>query len=154
MPNWTEEDYAHLQARQKKKAPANAAPKKASSKSHEQTPRQKLQALGRLKAGTMNATEARFAQLLDQKKLVGEVLWWKFEAIKLILAPNTSLTVDFNVMMADGLLVMIDVKGAKAIFTDDARAKMKIAADCFPFVFRVAYPKPKKEGGGWHIEEI
>lgn len=149
MPNWTEEDFAQLQARQKKKASSKPAPK-----APEKTPQQKLQALGRLRAGTMNATEARFAQLLDQKKLVGEVLWWKFEAIKLMLAPNTSLTVDFAAMMADGLLVMIDVKGAKAIFTEDARAKMKVAADGFPFVFRVAYPKPKKEGGGWHIEEI
>ncbi|MEB6363050.1 hypothetical protein MXL72_22790, partial [Escherichia coli] len=38
--------------------------------------------------------------------------------------------------------------------SDDARVKMKVAADSYPFVFQVAYPKPKKLGGGWEIEEL
>ena len=47
---------------------------------------------------------------------------------------------------------MIDVKGSKAMVTDDARAKMKVAAELYPFVFKVAYPRAK--GEGWDIEEI
>ncbi|EFO5633532.1 hypothetical protein HOZ65_000097 [Escherichia coli] len=54
----------------------------------------------------------------------------------------------------NGQLVMVDVKGSKSVFTDDARVKMKVAADSYPFVFQVAYPKPKKLGGGWEIEEL
>lgn len=137
---FTEEDLKALQSRK-------AAPKQPTSKN-------KLQALGRLKAGEMNKTEARFAARLKLLEHGGDVLWWKFEAIKLIIAPNTSITVDFAVLPASGILTMIDVKGSKAIVTDDFRAKVKVAAAMFPFVFQVAYPKPKGEGDGWVIEEI
>ncbi|GKW21875.1 hypothetical protein PEC302107_36040 [Pectobacterium araliae] len=111
-------------------------------------------ALGRLKVGQMNKTEVAYSQHLEIMKRAGEVLWYRFEGVKLRLADNCFLTVDFAVMFSDRQLVMIDVKGSKAIFTDDARVKMKVAADSYPFVFRVAYPKPKKLGGGWEIEEL
>lgn len=113
-----------------------------------------MQAKGRLAKGTMNATETRYAAYLDQLRLAGEVLQWKFEAIKLQLAPDTTLTPDFMVMMADGSLEMHDVKGAKAIYTDDAKVKMKVAAKEFPFVFRVVFPVKKTDGGGWNIEVV
>ena len=142
--NWSEEDYQrHMERRSK---PAEAKPK--------QTATSKMQALGRLPKGTMNKTESTFAQHLDMEKLANKIFWYKFEGIKLMLAANTSITVDFAVMPANGVLEMIDVKGSKHIFTDDARAKMKVAAAMYPFVFKVAYPVPKKDGGGWHIEEI
>jgi len=56
--------------------------------------KQSLQALGRLPAGTMNKTEARYAQHLEQLMRAGDVLWWKFEGVKLRLADSTFLTVD------------------------------------------------------------
>ena len=142
---FTEEEFNQLQARQaKSKSPA---PKQSTSKA-------KLHALGRKKKGEMNATEAKFANYLRGLEIVGDILWWKHEGIKLQLADNTTLNVDFNVMYADGLLVMIDVKGAKAIIEEDAKVKMKVAAEQFPFVFRYAFPRQKKDGGGWIIEEI
>lgn len=144
--NWTEEDVKRHNERVK----TGRKPKAEKAV----TGTQKMQALGRLKTGQMNKTEARFSQYLDLQKHAGAVQWWKFEGIKLILAPNTSITVDFAVLPADGVLTMIDVKGSKAIFTDDAKAKMKIAAEMYPFVFKVVYPKPKGEGGGWVVEEI
>lgn len=110
----------------------------------------RLQALGRLKTGQMNKTESRFAQLLEAKRLAGEIQWWKFEGIKLRLADNTFLTVDFSVMAADGVLEMWEVKGG--YWQDDSRAKVKIAADMFPFRFFGAMPKKAKDGGGWDIE--
>lgn len=146
--NLSEEDYAALMARQEKRKKPAKAP--AASP----TGQERLQALGRMRSGEMNKTEAKFAQLLELQRHAGEVLWWKFEGIKLMLAKNTSLTVDFAVMFADGVLTMIDVKGSKAIFTDDARAKMKVAADMYPFVFRAAYPKTKSEGAGWAFEDF
>ena len=142
---FTEEEFNQLQARQaKSKSPA---PKQSTSKA-------KLHALGRKKKGEMNATEAKFANYLRGLEITGEILWWRHEGIKLQLADNTTLTVDFNVMMSDGLLVMIDVKGAKAIIEDDAKAKMKIAAGMYPFVFRYAFPRAQKDGGGWIFEDI
>ena len=113
-----------------------------------------LRALGRLKAGTMNKTEAAYAALLEAQKAAGEVAWYKFEAIKLRLADNTFLTVDFAVMLSEGLLEMHDVKGSKSIYMDDAKVKMKVAADMYPLVFKVAYPRLKRDGGGWLVEDV
>lgn len=137
MANWTEEDIERL----KQRKPAA-----------KQNGTQRMQALGRMKTGQMNKTEKRFAQMLELERYAGRVKWWKFEGIKLMLAKNTSLTVDFAVLPDTGILTMIDVKGSKAMVTDDARAKMKIAAELYPFVFKFAYPRAK--GEGWDIEEI
>lgn len=142
--NWSEEDYKrHMEKKGQKPAPKPA-----------QTATSRMQALGRLPKGTMNKSEAAFAQHLDLQKMQNKLLWYKFEGIKLMLAKNTSITVDFAVLPANGVLEMIDVKGHKAMFTDDARAKMKVAAAMYPFVFKVAYPVAKDQGGGWKIEEI
>lgn len=110
-----------------------------------------LQALGRLKAGTMNKTEAAYAARLDQRRMAGEVVWFKFEGIKLRLANNTFYTPDFFVMLADGALEAHEVKG---YWVDDARAKIKIAADLYPMRFIAIRAKPKKDGGGWSVEEF
>ena len=107
--NWSEEDLARHNERRKKGA-------KAAPKNSQPTSKERLHALGRKKKGEMNATEQKFANYLRTLEITGEVLWWKHEGIKLQLADRTTLTVDFNAMMADGLLVMIDVKGAKAIW--------------------------------------
>ena len=118
------------------------------------TGKERLQALGRLRTGEMNKTEERYDAHLAELKHAGAVLWYRFEGIKLRLADNTFLTVDFAVMRANGVLEMVDVKGAKAVVEDDSKAKMKIAAEMYPFVFKFAYPKPKKDGGGWLEEEV
>ena len=143
--NWSEEEYQRHLERQKNKPAVGTTKKPSGSKTG-------LQALGRLPKGTMNKSETAYAQHLEMQKHAGEVLWYKFEGIKLMLAPNTSITVDFAVLPDTGILTMIDVKGSKAMVTDDARAKMKVAAELYPFVFKVAYPRAK--GEGWDIEEI
>ena len=70
-----------------------------------------LQALGRLKVGTMNKTEQAYAATLDQRRIAGEVAWFKFEGIKLRLADNTFYTPDFFVMLSGGALEAHEVKG-------------------------------------------
>lgn len=111
-------------------------------------------ALGRLKRGEMNATERDYGAELEQRRRAGEVLWYRFEGLKLRLADSTFLTVDYAVMRTDGVLEMHDVKGSRAIYMDDAKVKMKVAAEMYPFVFRVVYPRRKRDGGGWDIEEV
>lgn len=108
-------------------------------------------ALGRLKSGERNKTEAAYEQMLESMRLAGEVIWYKFEGLKLRLADNTFYTPDFFVLAADGRLEAHEVKG---FWQDDARAKIKIAAEMYPFRFLAAKPKPKKNGGGWEIEEF
>jgi hypothetical protein len=113
--------------------------------------KQSLQALGRLPAGTMNKTEARYAEHLEQLMRAGEILWWKFEGVKLRLADNTFLTPDFFVMTADRSLWCHEVKGH---WEEDARVKIKVAAALFPFRFIAVKPRAQKTGGGWEIEEF
>jgi len=115
------------------------------------TAQRALQALGRLKVGTMNKTEAAYAATLDARRYAGEVAWFKFEGVKLRLADNTFYTPDFAVMLADGALEMHEVKG---FWQDDARAKIKIAADLYPMRFVAIKARSKKEGGGWASEEF
>ena len=111
----------------------------------------RLQALGRLKSGAMNKTEAAYAATLEQRRATGEVLWWKFEGLKFRLADNTFYTPDFAVMLANGALEAHEVKG---FWVDDARAKIKIAADMYPLQFVAVQARPKKDGGGWKVEEF
>lgn len=108
-------------------------------------------ALGRLKPGTLNKTEAAYAAHLELLKAAGEVLWYRFEGIKLRLADNTFYTPDFAVMAADGVMECREVKG---FWQDDARAKIKVAADLFPFRFVAIRAKPKRDGGGWETEDF
>lgn len=114
----------------------------------------KFQALGRLKTGERNKTEAAYEQLLELRKQAGDILWYAFDSVKLRLADNTFLSVDFFVLTKDCELQAIDVKGSMAIITDDARVKMKVASDKFPWRFFYAIPRPKKDGGGWMEKEI
>jgi hypothetical protein len=105
-------------------------------------------ALGRLPTGTMNKTEAAYDAYLRGMTSVGEVLWHKFEGVKLRLAENTFLTVDFAVLTKECALEMHEVKG---FWQDDARVKIKVAASIYPFKF-IAVKKAK--GGGWEREEF
>lgn len=106
-------------------------------------------ALGRMKAGKMNRTEAAYAERLEALKHAGEILWYSFEGVKFRLAEKTFYTPDFAVMRADGLMEIHEVKGR---WMDDARVKIKLAAEMFPFRFIAVKAKPKKAGGGWSME--
>jgi hypothetical protein len=118
------------------------------------TARERLFAKGRLKTGQMNKTESTYAEYLSALERAGEVKWWRFEGIKLKLAENTHLTIDFAVLTAEGYIELHDVKGSAAIVQDDALAKMKIAAELFPFKFFIVYPRRQKDGGGWDIHPV
>lgn len=108
-------------------------------------------ALGRLKTGQMNKTEAAYAAHLEVQKSLGDILWYKFEGVKVRLADNTFYTPDFAVMTHDGSLEMREVKGH---WQDDARVKIKVAADQYPFKFIAVKVRSKKDGGGWSVEEF
>lgn len=108
-------------------------------------------ALGRLKAGEMNKTEQAYAERLRALEHAGQILWHKFEGIKLRLADNTFYTPDFAVLEADGVMACHEVKGH---WQDDARAKIKIAAAMYPFRFLAVKVRAKRDGGGWDVEEF
>ncbi len=110
-----------------------------------------LQALGRLKTGEMNKTEAEYARDLEALKYADRIAWYHFEGMKFRLADNTFYTPDFMVMRADGVLEAHEVKG---FWTDDARVKIKVAASLYPIQFIAVRKQSKKDGGGWKREEF
>ena len=101
-------------------------------------------ALGRLKQGQMNKTEAAYEQQLKLELMAGEILWYKFEGIKLRLADKTFYEPDFAVLRADGLMELRETKG---FMMDDANVKLKVAASMYPFRFVLV----KKKGKSWEI---
>lgn len=111
----------------------------------------KFFALGRLKTGERNKTEAAYEDTLRAMQARGDVLWFRFEGMKLRLADNTFYTPDFAVMRHNGQIEFHEVKG---FWQDDAKVKIKVASDAYPFKFIAVRPKPKKDGGGWQIEEF
>lgn len=108
-------------------------------------------ALGRLKTGERNKSEAAYESTLQARQIAGEVLWYRFEGVKLRLADNTFYTPDFAVMLASGQIELHEVKG---FWADDARVKIKVAADQYPFRFIAVTAQPKRDGGGWKVEEF
>lgn len=110
-------------------------------------PKAAQQALGRLLKPDMNKTEAAYERELYARVEAKEVLWYKFEAVKLRLADNTFYTPDFLVLTAERALECHEVKG---FWRDDARVKIKVAASIYPFKF-IAITKQK---GRWSREEF
>lgn len=108
-------------------------------------------ALGRLKPGTQNGTEAEYARVLESRRQAGEIAWYAFEGVTFKLAADTRYTPDFAVMLADGRMEMHEVKG---FWRDDAKIKIKVAAEMFPFRFVALKKISKKSGGGWDVEEF
>lgn len=108
-------------------------------------------ALGRLKAGVMNKTEEEYSKRLELLKKAEEIILYEFESVTLKIAKDTRYTPDFFVMTKEGFIEMHEVKG---FWRDDAKVKIKVAAEKFPFRFIAVKAKAKKDGGGWSIEEF
>lgn len=120
-------------------------------------------AAGRLKSGVLNKTELRYAEFLHSELISGRILWSKFEGVTLKLAEGLRYTPDFAVLRSDGLIELVDVKGRTTSATasgerkeaayamGDSRAKVKMAAESFPFVFVVVFQSKDKT---WTREEF
>jgi hypothetical protein len=145
--HWTEKELADFEARNRHAAVA--APKiDTNARLFAMPPNQAGHfALGRLPTGTMNKTEAAYADHLEQQRRRGEILWFKFEALKFRLADNTFYTPDFMVLTAHSFVELHEVKG---FMTDDANVKIKVAASIYPFKFILVR---KRKGGGWDLED-
>ena len=132
MTKWTQEDIDRI---------TNKADKKVNASQPASF------ALGRLKAGAMNKTEAAYANYLEKQKQFGEVAWFAFEPMNLKLADKCFYRIDFLVMLKSGQLEVHEVKG---FWTDDALVKIKTASAKFPFRF-IALKLVK---GIWEVREF
>lgn len=143
--SWNIDDIKILESSGKIKGFVFQKPEKKSTKQAKNIPAS--HALGRLKAGNMNKTEAAYAKYLEALREAGEVLWFEFEPMNLKLADKCFYRVDFLVMMKSGQLECHEVKG---FWTDDALVKIKTAAAKFPF--RFISVRHKK--GKWEVREF
>lgn len=108
-------------------------------------------ALGRMKPGVMNKTETAYELELKAQQERGEILWYRFEGITLKLAKDTRFTPDFFVMLHNGEM---ECHECKSIWRDDAKVKIRVASELFPFRFIAVYANTKRDGGGFRKEEF
>lgn len=101
-----------------------------------------LPAIGHKRShGYASDAEKRFATQLQVWTASGEIVWWAYEPLRLLLAKRTSYTPDFVAQKADGEVVIYEVKG---FMREDAHVKLKLVADKFPF--RVIVVREAKNG--------
>ena len=78
----------------------------------------------------MNGLETRYVhEYLEPQRLTGHIEAWKYEAITLKLADDCRYTPDFSFWAHDGVLEFHETKGH---WREDARIKIKMAAELFP----------------------
>lgn len=115
-------------------------------------------AQGRAKQGEMNKTELAYSLHLNALKNAGECVWWAFEGIGLRLAEKCFYYPDFLVMKADGLIEIHEVKGRGSNghyrAEDDAKVKIKVCAEKYPFPVVVVWPKQGGWKNGWEREVV
>jgi hypothetical protein len=99
--------------------------------------------------GVMNKTESRFAELLEARRLLGEIKGWAFEAETLPLGPEMTFCPDFRVEELDGSISFVDVKGAHV--WEDSVIKGKTAATLYP---QYAFYQAKWVKGDWKIRRF
>jgi len=97
--------------------------------------------------GVMNKLERAYQEQLEFRKLAGEIVAYRYEAIKFRLADKTFYTPDFMVTFED----RIEFHETKGFWEDDAKVKIKMVATLFPeFGFVAVYWKHKQ----WIFEEF
>lgn len=93
----------------------------------------------------MNKLEAKYADHLEMQKRHGDIIEYWFDCVKLRLAEKTFYTPDFLVLTKD---LNLEIHETKGFWEDDARVKIKVAADKFPFKFKAI----KLIRGSWSEE--
>lgn len=141
MTNWTEQQLADLLARRGVQGSRSAAdvsdpPFNAGAVEQRKPP-----------VRGMNKTEAAYERHLYALVEAGEVLWYRFEPMRLRLANGAYYKPDFGVKLRDGSLEFHETKGH---WREAARVRIKVAAELFPFRFIAV----TRNGGGWAREEF
>ena len=81
---------------------------------------------------TMNKTEGAYADILEARRIVGEVQSWTLHGITVTLAPGCRYTPDFLVVLHDGSRQAIEIKACdkdgRVLAHDDSIVKLKTAA--------------------------
>lgn len=106
-----------------------------------------------------NKTEEAYAGVLEGQKRLGLIQDFGFEEITLKIGPDVRYTGDFWILENDETITMVEVKAGmmdkttgevKPISEDASRIKIRVAAERFPFRFRIAYCHKKI----WYSKEL
>ena len=107
-------------------------------------------------AGQMNKLEEQYSHHLKMRKLAGEILDYRFEAMAFTLCHNVpgkrnkmTYTPDFLVLTTD----CFELHEVKGFWEEDAWNKIKMAAELFPWFRWFAVQRDKKMGN-WKTEEF
>lgn len=96
----------------------------------------------------MNGMERACGKYLDQLKLAGQVLWWAFQPVRLLIAQGDRSAYyrpDFWVQIADRSFQFWETKGFER---EAAIVRLKVAAGLYPIPFILM----KRDGNGWRRE--
>ena len=97
----------------------------------------------------MNGLERSYSEVLEVLRHAGRIKIYSFESLKLRLAKRTWYTPDFHVIDSAGDHEFHECKG---FWRDDARVKLKVAAEAYRWATFVAVTRDKH--GGWNFERI
>lgn len=97
--------------------------------------------------GVMNKTEYQYSLYLLALKQEGTIIDYKYESVKFRLADKTFYTPDFIVVYPD----RFELHEVKGYWEDDARVKIKVAAEQYPFFKFIAI---KNEHKAWVFENF
>jgi hypothetical protein len=99
----------------------------------------------------LNKSEARYALELEDQKAERLIVAYVPQPFKLALAKLTWYTPDFLVVLP----THFELHEFKGWWRDDARVKIKVAAQLYPwFQFVGVTEKKKKDGGGYQYEQF
>ncbi len=91
----------------------------------------------------MNKWETLYSLELEQSRREGMILAWWYDSINLRLADRTWYRPDFCIVVCDGRLTFVEIKG---FLRDDAAVKFKVAREMYPhFGWRML----RKTKHGW-----
>lgn len=92
--------------------------------------------------------ESAYAGYLHTLMLAGDIQLYRYEPIKLLLAPQTTFTPDFFVQTKEGTIEFHEVKGWAR---EDAMVKLKVAAKLYPWW---KFWLIKRYCGAWDLREV
>lgn len=98
--------------------------------------------------GRMNKLERAYWDLLMLRLRAGEIVWAAYEPMKFRIGDNTFFSPDFGLMLPDGAIEWHETKG---FWRDDARVKIKVAAEMYWMFSFVAVTRKGRE---WQYEPI
>lgn len=136
-------------------------PRQGAKSTHRRGHGVKARGRKRKQPGEMNGVERRMYAELTKDRDEGRIAEFAYESHKLRLADRLHYTPDFWILHNDGTIEFRETKAAwrdkktkqfKPHWEDDARCKIKVAAELFPWYRFTAYSDVR--GKDWIVEEF